>query len=448
MIITFFNHGAGKAKGPMDYLMSEKDSEGKIRVPPPELISGDIVMTSMVIDMTQRKHKYTSGCVAFRENENPTPEQRTQILKSLRDSFCPGMGEDRVSMVVVEHRDKGNVEYHFCVANTDIRTGRQFNMNPPGEFAKKFAKDWQAIWNDKLGYDQVVEDPLKAQFSKFERVAEQFEKKNNETENKKFSRRRAKFKSRAAEEICDLIKDGKVNNRNELINEIKKRFKNVKVTRAGEEYLSLKFEGMDKAIRFDGKIFHKNANYPELLKEFAKMKEKVHLTPSELIKIKDRFEKSVEIRRNFNEKRYSEKKRVVLGYRPKPKDQTIKPIEHHINKPMDKVHVSQKAQEMFNKMRDKPLKPLKPKKQKNNTSHSGSKNASGGSGVIQLKLSLGNIQNQIAELSAKIGSGITPEEEAQINAQIAALRLQEEKIAQELKEAEIAELNRSTPKFK
>jgi len=38
-----------------------------------------------------------------------------------------------------------------------------------GKNTQQLAKDFQAIWNDKLGFSQVIEDPLKAVFSQFDK---------------------------------------------------------------------------------------------------------------------------------------------------------------------------------------------------------------------------------------------------------------------------------------
>ncbi len=93
MILQFFNHGTGKSKSAINYLLSEKDSEGKIRNPPPEIFYGDTDLTGIIIDTNPRKFKYTSGVIAFRDHEKPTKKQLNQIINSFYDYFAPGLGK-------------------------------------------------------------------------------------------------------------------------------------------------------------------------------------------------------------------------------------------------------------------------------------------------------------------------------------------------------------------
>lgn len=50
MIISFFNHGTGKAASAINYLFSKHDSDGKLREPPAELFYGDADITKVLID--------------------------------------------------------------------------------------------------------------------------------------------------------------------------------------------------------------------------------------------------------------------------------------------------------------------------------------------------------------------------------------------------------------
>lgn len=443
MIISFFNHGKGSSKGPIQYVLGEKDAQGKLREPPPELISGDPDMTAMCIDMTQRKHKYTSAVIAFRDSENPTPEQRSKILQSFRDSYFAGLKENQYSMIVVEHKDKGNVEWHIIIANTELSTGRQLNVDPPGKFAKQFSRDWQAYWNDQLGYDQVVEDPLKAHLSKFDYLAQKFEKGVDKKTDDKIaeSQTRIKIKEFTAEKIAGWIKKGKIKTRNELVEKLREG--GIEVTREGKEYISIKFPNQKKATRLEGPIFQKDAYYPSLLKQFEEMPKKVKISPVEKIQVVNRLKQAVNYRAEFNAKRYTIKsKKLRTGFRPRNNPKTVSDI--NINPQQPKVQkplvfnsdLSKKAIVDFtNKNR------LKNPKIKNApaSSNSGSKISS--SGVAQIKISLGSVQAQISELSAKLGSGISIEEELRIKDQIAQLKLQEDKLAADLLKAEIDEFN-------
>jgi len=126
MIVQFFNHGKGKSKSAIGYLLSAKDSEGKVRNPPPEIFYGDKKLTANLIDNNPNEFKYTSGVIAFRDNEKPTNAQLKQIVKAFYEAFAPGLGPDRVNMFIVKHQDKGNIELHFLIPRLDMKTMKSF----------------------------------------------------------------------------------------------------------------------------------------------------------------------------------------------------------------------------------------------------------------------------------------------------------------------------------
>ena len=75
MIIKLFRRGTGRGSGPVDYLLSDKDSEGNPRPYAPEILFGDSDRTRRVIDSLDFRHKYTSGVLSFATEDRPTPAQ-------------------------------------------------------------------------------------------------------------------------------------------------------------------------------------------------------------------------------------------------------------------------------------------------------------------------------------------------------------------------------------
>ncbi len=140
MIVQFFNHGSGKSKSAIGYLLAEKDSDGKIRNPPAEIFYGDKKLTADLIDNNSNKLKYTSGVIAFRDNEKPNEAQLNKIIKDFYLTFCPGLGPDRVNMFIVKHQDKGNLELHFLIPRLELKTMKSFNISPPGKKSQQLAK--------------------------------------------------------------------------------------------------------------------------------------------------------------------------------------------------------------------------------------------------------------------------------------------------------------------
>ncbi len=266
MIITTFNTGRGKSKGPLNYLLGN-DKDNKPRNPVPVIVKGDRKLTEVLIDSNHRQYKYTSGAISFRDNEKPTEEQIQKIIAAFEITFTPGL-QERVPILWVKHEDKGNTELHFVVPMQDAKTGKQFNICPPGDKFQQMFKDFQALANDKYGWDQVRPSLFKAEMSKVEALAE-----DNKNIKKIFSK-----------ELEKKIKTGELNHRNDLMN----YFKNIgfEITRAGKDYISLKYKKAKKATRFKGPVFSFGANYQDLLKQFSQPPK---LTDTERTEIKTRL---------------------------------------------------------------------------------------------------------------------------------------------------------------
>src|SRR5574343_372565 len=175
MNINIFPTGTGSARRAANYLLGDKDHTGKVRSIKPELLHGNADTFCAIADSTTRVHKYTSGAIAFRDNEHPTLEQIQQVIDAFRATFLPRLreGENYADMWVM-HRDKGNVELHFLYANTELTSGKQLNIHPPGQKNIEFFNNFVRVANDSLGYAQVTPDPLKAALSKLDHKSPDF----------------------------------------------------------------------------------------------------------------------------------------------------------------------------------------------------------------------------------------------------------------------------------
>lgn len=111
MIIRFFKSGTSKGYAPVGYMMRLKDHDGSMRTVAPELLLGDPSATIDLINMINRKYKYTSGLISFREEETPTADQMLQIIEDFRKTFLPGLDEDNFNDLWVIHSDKKILNY-------------------------------------------------------------------------------------------------------------------------------------------------------------------------------------------------------------------------------------------------------------------------------------------------------------------------------------------------
>lgn len=298
MNVNIFPTGTGSARLAANYLLGNKDHSGKTRSVKPELLHGNPDTLCAIADSTTRVHKYTSGAIAFRDNEHPTPEQVQQVIEAFRATFLPGLkeGENYADMWVM-HRDKGNVELHFLYANTELTTGKQLNIHPPGQWNIDFFNNFTRVVNDSLGYAQVVADPLKAALSKLDHKSPKFKQSKD-------------AKQLIGRDLARKILTGKVTNRDELIQAISAY---MPVMRVGHNYITVQLPGNTKGTRLKGPLFTEGSDYQQLNEQHSQSKIPKFLTPEEAKAAREKLILQINERAAFN----------VIAYL-KPKKQTYR----------------------------------------------------------------------------------------------------------------------------
>jgi hypothetical protein len=290
MNITIFPNGKGGAASAVNYLLSDLDHEGKKRSVMPEIISGDPDTFTAIANATNRLHKYTSGVIAFRDQETLTLEQVSTLIDTFRATFLPGLRlDENFADFWVMHRDKGNLELHFLVANTELTTGQQLNIHPPGEKNIQFFNAFSAVMNDTFGFAQVVPDPLKIALKPFEAKSPSG-KKNK------------KVKNDFAKVLHAEITNGFIADRNALIGFMKRS--GIDVQKIGSDFITVRLPGAQKNTRLKGPLFTKNSNYAELVRQHHQSKIQTFLTPLEAQEQKDKLVAGIEARAAFNQRRY------------------------------------------------------------------------------------------------------------------------------------------------
>ena len=178
MLVQMFKAGQGSGKGPTDYLTDDevkaydpqtrqpiKDPDSptgfkmKTRVPPPELLKGDTELTCALIDSSPNKWRYSSGVIAFADDDAPTPEQIEAVIADFEATVFAGLAPDQYNSLWVKHTHEGNTELHFVVPRLELSTGKALNIAPPGY--EKMFDAWRDKWNFSMGWADPQEQTRK-----------------------------------------------------------------------------------------------------------------------------------------------------------------------------------------------------------------------------------------------------------------------------------------------
>jgi hypothetical protein len=314
MIVRIFNAGISNGESPVDYLLSERDHAGEQRAVMPFVLSGNPDTTIAVINSIQRKHKYVSGAIAFRDSERPTREQLHQVIRTFKETFCPGLSGDQFNSLFVLHEDKGNTEVHFVVPMIEFASGRgkRMNIHPPGGQNVRLYEAFTQVMNHRLGYAQVIADPLKLAMNGFEWRTKVGQR---DRDNKLFLHKR----------LTRMIRSGEVASRDQLCHVLSEEF-GVEITRQGRDYISAKFPGDAKAKRFRGPFYRADADYGRLLQQAQEVKQDRYLSPAEYEQARTTLGALVEVRRQFNVQAYLSPRRLRPASSPPVPRTTYKPI--------------------------------------------------------------------------------------------------------------------------
>ncbi|WP_409259252.1 relaxase/mobilization nuclease domain-containing protein [Paraburkholderia sp. HC6.4b] len=110
-----------------------------------------------------------SGAIAFRDTERPTREQLHGVIRTFKETFCPGFSGDQFNSLFVLHEDKGNTEVHFVVPMIEFASGRgkRINIHPPGGQNVRLSLFSKKPWNslNVRSLSSIVFGTLSSRFS-------------------------------------------------------------------------------------------------------------------------------------------------------------------------------------------------------------------------------------------------------------------------------------------
>ena len=441
MLVKIFDTGTGKAKSAINYLLGDKDHSGKTRSVKPEVLDGDPKTIAQIIDGTDRKWKYTSGAVAFRDSEKPTREQIKKVIDGFEAAFFPALKKEKnFNVLWVLHQDKGNTELHFLIPRTDLATGRALNIHPPGKKSMEHFNAWTAVINQHLGYAQVVPDPLKLALSGFQMTSPGHAKQTQNMQN-------------IHKALESRIRKGTIKNRDQLCDYLISQ--RVEIHRRGEDYISIGKPGSSKSKRFKGAIYSRNSDYQKILMESNKARVPKTLNFQEFSYVQANLHVLMKERKDFNVKTFLNKKKprfvkhlekLRAGSMGKTKTSRVGPISSadFASKPV----TSDSKNNLLSKVVAVKALPNASTFRKNITGIRSSSSGSGagppmaGNDLASIQFAIGTIQGSIDAAIADVATAKSPAQRASTQKRLSALMMQKMRLEAQLGQAKIREINR------
>lgn len=230
MIVKFFkNRGGGSAKASIDYLIGKDGQREKSRI-----LAGNAEISRQLADSLDFKNRYTVGCLSFEESEL---DERTkyEIMAEFEKTVFAGLDKERYNILWVEHTDKGRVELNFFIPNVELESGNRFQ--PYYDRTDRGLIDsWKAVINHEYGLSDP-NDPAKCQILSVADLP---------------SDKKA-FKNELNSMLEQLVADGAVNNRQEMVQAMQDL--GLVVARTTKTAISIQDPNGGQNIRFKGAIY-------------------------------------------------------------------------------------------------------------------------------------------------------------------------------------------------
>ena len=244
MIVKFFKFGKGNSKSCIDYLLGADRDREHARV-----LSGDVELTSAIIDSSRFAKKYTSGCLSFAEADL-SDDAKKQIMADYEACLFPGMAKDQYNILWIEHRDKGRLELNFVIPNVELSTGKRLQpFYAPADMGRV------DCFKKIVNHDYNLHDPDDPENKQLATVSLEDQ---GEIKPKKGEVSKSKTSKEIAENIdikvMQAYLDGKIKDRDDtilfLVDELK-----LNVTRITNKGISILPEGRSRPIRLKGEMY-------------------------------------------------------------------------------------------------------------------------------------------------------------------------------------------------
>lgn len=244
MHIKFLAHGTGDPARAAAYVMDSKDHQNIDRAGV-EVLRGDPQTFAAIAGSLTSVHRYTSGVIAWAGDDAPTDEEISAVLDDFERVAFAGLEPDEYHFCAVQHVEPdGSKHVHILVPRVNLKTGQALNIAPPNwEYTYDPLRD---SWNWEKGWARP-DDPNRAKLVQRGHV---------EYQDAAAARAGLEVEPDAKQLLSDYIAQrveaGAITNRGEVVAALAELGE---VTRQGKDYISVKPEGHDKAIRLKGGLF-------------------------------------------------------------------------------------------------------------------------------------------------------------------------------------------------
>ena len=258
MLVKFFKRGSTKdnnfstgGNGAKDYLLGKDYADGIPSRDKAILLQGDPDAVTELINSLEFSKIYTSGCLAFDgiESQKITESDKLKLMNEFEQCLFNGLDHNQYAGYWVEHGDKidpvtktPRLELNFVFANVELTSGKSLSV-----YYDKVDQNRVNLWKDITNHEMQLSDPNAPQKKRSIRISQELPKTVKE------------FKSMINDHITELFKDENINNRDDVIAELKAQ--NYEITAIKPKSISIKSPlGGERPIRLDGAFYEQTFN--------------------------------------------------------------------------------------------------------------------------------------------------------------------------------------------
>lgn len=232
-----------------DDYYDKKTEKWKPREPKPVILEGDPQAMKFICDKLDFKNQYTTGVLSFSLEETAmiaaNPELKDRILQDFKDFAFAGVSDCARNFLAIEHTHTGRLEIHYMMPRVHLESGKYRNPFPPNYNGKRGKGHNDAFIKENDAY--------------IDHACAKFGLTNPRDPNIARDLKISSFDPESASKkdyhnlVCELVVSQHITCREDIVDLFKQL--GGTITRNGEDYMSVKFPGDKKAMRFKGDIY-------------------------------------------------------------------------------------------------------------------------------------------------------------------------------------------------